>query len=364
MNIRSLDYPYLTNIFENISSEKIGFYFSFYLHLIFLIFVIGFPNFFKSAPIHIPTVIPIEIINVAETTSIPKEIEETIIQEKIKEQSKQKKFNNLQPELTKKLEKLEFTKKKQTKIMSPTDIKKIKIKEEKIVVQDMKILTQADDKEKDIQEEKFESLPTKKIKPKIKPQLKTVQNITQDIDINIKPKPSFDSSIAQDTDIKAKVKSKPRPNFNISSMLKDLRNDQTVINKDKIEKDLIQDKIIKKNESNESKAQLSISEIDLLIQQLTSCWTKPAGAPIELLKKAKVKISAKINSNREVLNESLRIIDTNIPEDNPFYGPITESAMRTFLNPECQPLKLPPDKYDLWKNLTINFDHGIMGDSQ
>ena len=61
-----------------------------------------------------------------------------------------------------------------------------------------------------------------------------------------------------------------------------------------------------------------------------------------------------------VLYESVRIIDTNISQSNPFYGPITESATRTLLNPECNPLKLPKDKYDLWKNLTIIFDHSIM----
>ena len=73
-----------------------------------------------------------------------------------------------------------------------------------------------------------------------------------------------------------------------------------------------------------------------------------------------VKISAKIQPNRKVLYESVRIIDTNIPQSNPFYGPITESAMRTLLNPECNPLKLPEKKYEFWKNLTINFDHSIM----
>ena len=39
---------------------------------------------------------------------------------------------------------------------------------------------------------------------------------------------------------------------------------------------------------------------------------------------------------------------------------ITDSAMRTLLNPECTPLKLPKDKYNLWKNLTITFDYSIM----
>ena len=73
-----------------------------------------------------------------------------------------------------------------------------------------------------------------------------------------------------------------------------------------------------------------------------------------------VKISAKLRQNRRVYDNSVRIVDTNISKSNSFYGPITESAMRTLLNPECTPLKLPEDKYQLWKNLTITFDYSIM----
>ena len=74
----------------------------------------------------------------------------------------------------------------------------------------------------------------------------------------------------------------------------------------------------------------------------------------------KIKISAKIKPDRHVLDGSVRIIDTNIPKSNRFYYVITESALRTLMNPKCNPLKLPEDKYDLWKNLTITFDHSNM----
>ena len=103
---------------------------------------------------------------------------------------------------------------------------------------------------------------------------------------------------------------------------------------------------------------LSISEIDMLRQQLSSCWNAPAGAVIE--RGDKVTISAKVLQNMKVSPNSIRIVDTNIANTNPFYGPITDSAMRTLLNPECTPLKLPKDKYNLWKNLTITFDYSIM----
>ena len=73
-----------------------------------------------------------------------------------------------------------------------------------------------------------------------------------------------------------------------------------------------------------------------------------------------VKISAKLKQNRRIYEDSVRIVDTNISKSNSFYGPITESAMRTLLNPDCIPLKLPENKYNLWKKLTITFDYSIM----
>ena len=141
-------------------------------------------------------------------------------------------------------------------------------------------------------------------------------------------------------------------------MLKDLRNEKSnnqITDLDE-EKDKIESSESKEND--EENITLSISEIDLLRQQLSSCWNAPAGAVIE--KGMKVRISSKVEQNKRVVENSVRIIDTNISKTNPFYGPITESAMRTLLNPECKPLKLPEDKYNLWKNLTITFDYSIM----
>ena len=116
--------------------------------------------------------------------------------------------------------------------------------------------------------------------------------------------------------------------------------------------------ISENNDDNIENSQLTISEYALLVHQLASCWSPPAGAKIENW--MIVSISANINKDARVFQDSVRIIDTNISKDNPFYKPITESAVRTFFNPECNPLKLPKDKYDLWKNLTINFDLRLM----
>ena len=349
MHTRSFNYQDFINIFGNIESTKIGFYCSFSLHLLFLILVIGFPNIFKSPPINIPTVIPIEILNVEETTSISEKNKEKEKKESIKEKPKQKKFNNLQSELSKNVE---------IKTKPENDLRKLNIKEKKQIKQDIQGLTEIDKDIVDIQEERFESLPTKKIKPRIKPKPAINETVSPDTDINLKPKPTNTETAKLNTEINVKIKSKPRPNFDIASMLKDLRNDQMVMNKETIENKSAENMIIKKNESDDTEAQLSISEIDLLIQQLSACWAAPAGAVIK--PGMAVKISANIKPNRMILHESVRIIDTNISKSNPFYGPITESAMRTLLNPECNPLRLPVDKYDLWKDITIIFDHSIM----
>ena len=161
-----------------------------------------------------------------------------------------------------------------------------------------------------------------------------------------------------DVVIKTKPKIQKKSDFDIASMLKDLRNDSKSILQNKDEEKIEKEKNISNEENNEENATLSISEIDFLIQQLSSCWTAPAGAVIK--KGMVVKIAAKIKQNGEVLENTIRIIDTNIAKNNSFYGPITESAMRTLLNPECIPLRLPRDKYNLWKNITITFDHSIM----
>ena len=98
MYTKSIQFHNFILFFKSQISDKIGFYFYFSLHLIFLLFVIGLPDFFKSPPINIPTVIPIEIINITDTTSIPKEIDikemkENPVKEKPKSVSKKSSFD-------------------------------------------------------------------------------------------------------------------------------------------------------------------------------------------------------------------------------------------------------------------------------
>jgi len=326
--------------FENIRSDYLGFSFSFFLHFAILLFAIGIPNFFDPKPIYIPTIIPIEIVNVSEITSIPKEIKDIKPSESKQVQIKEKKFNSSESQEIKKVEI-----KDKSKIQTTEEEKKINIKESVQIKEKKTIPNEIIKKKIELETNNFESLPTEKIKPKLKPK--------------IKPK-IMENNTKKDVSIEAKPKPKPEPEFDIASILKDVRNQKTTPKVDNINEEEKKDIIKKETQEvvEEEGAELTISEIDLVYQQITRCFISPSGIKIDPTHY--VKVAAKIQKNRRVIRNSIEIVATNIPKSNPIYGPITESAMRTLLNPDCSPLKLPEDKYSSWDDLTLTFDYSMM----
>ena len=99
-------------------------------------------------------------------------------------------------------------------------------------------------------------------------------------------------------------------------------------------------------------SQLTASEKDLIIQQIERCWNVPAGARDagDLV----VEIKAVVNPDGTVRQAT--IVDTGRYGSDPFYRAAADSARRAVLNPACQPLKLPADKYDLWHDLDLSFN--------
>ncbi len=97
---------------------------------------------------------------------------------------------------------------------------------------------------------------------------------------------------------------------------------------------------------------LTISEIDLVRQQIHKCWNLPAGA-----KDAQnMQISIRIGMNPDGTVRTARILNAARMSSDPFYRTMAESALRAVLNPMCQPFKLPPEKYERWKSMKLNFD--------
>ena len=97
---------------------------------------------------------------------------------------------------------------------------------------------------------------------------------------------------------------------------------------------------------------LTISEKDLVRQQIQRCWNLPAGA-----KDAHTMIIAiRMIMNADGTVNQARILDQGRMSSDPFYRTMAESALRAALNPRCQPFKLPPEKYERWKTMKLNFD--------
>ncbi len=96
--------------------------------------------------------------------------------------------------------------------------------------------------------------------------------------------------------------------------------------------------------------QLTTSELDTIREQLRPCWLVDAGAR---------DAESLTPEFRVFMNPDGTIRDATQlnPERNsdPFFQAAAEAARRALHNPTCQPLKLPPEKYDLWKTFTITF---------
>lgn len=101
---------------------------------------------------------------------------------------------------------------------------------------------------------------------------------------------------------------------------------------------------------------LSASEVDAIVialnRQFANCWNLMAGA--RNAEDITVSIKLVVNPNRTV--QSARIADQFRYNQDSFYRAAADTALRAIRHPNCETLDLPPDKYDLWKNLTFNFN--------
>ena len=98
-------------------------------------------------------------------------------------------------------------------------------------------------------------------------------------------------------------------------------------------------------------SQLTASEMDLVRSQIEKCWNVPAGA--RDAESLVVDIRAAVGPDGTVTTAV--IVDQGKMSD-PLWRAAAESARRAFFNPACTPLKLPPEKYATWKDLTVTFN--------
>lgn len=97
---------------------------------------------------------------------------------------------------------------------------------------------------------------------------------------------------------------------------------------------------------------LNLSEQNAIRDQLAGCWNVIPGA--RDADNLVVAVTLEMNPNATV--RSARIVDQARYNSDPFFRAAADSALRAVRNQQCSPLKLPLNKYDQWKKITIRFD--------
>lgn len=100
---------------------------------------------------------------------------------------------------------------------------------------------------------------------------------------------------------------------------------------------------------------LTISQRDALQKHFKNCWSVAAGT--KDADKMMI-IPLKIYFNIDGTVREARFIEPERLRD-PFYRAIAESALRSVKGPKCNPVPaeiLSPEKYEQWKEMTINFN--------
>jgi hypothetical protein len=182
--------------------------------------------------------------------------------------------------------------------------------------------------------------PPPKAKPKPKPKPEVVKKV----------EPKKPAKVAR---VAPKPKRKPPPPDEFRKLLKDLTKRKKSV--PKVVKKTA--KIVKPQptpiQSAYARRQAENELSKKVRQQIVPCWNIPGGA-----KDAQtMKIGVRIRLNRDgSLLGSPRVIDMARFRADQSFRAVAESAVRALLNPRCSPLRLPYGQYEIWKDITFNFD--------
>lgn len=99
-------------------------------------------------------------------------------------------------------------------------------------------------------------------------------------------------------------------------------------------------------------APFTVSEQNALRMQISRCWNLMAGARYaeDLI------VDLKLFMNPDGTISEVHILDKARYNSDSFYQAAAESALRALFNPQCTPLDLPEEKYELWKEINVRFD--------
>ena len=98
-------------------------------------------------------------------------------------------------------------------------------------------------------------------------------------------------------------------------------------------------------------AQVNPSALVMAIRnQVEPCWSTPIG--IQGVTGLRAELNIVLGPDGSV--RSVQPMDTSRMSSDAVFSTFTESAVRAVY--ACSPLKLPPESYQVWRNIIFNFD--------
>lgn len=95
---------------------------------------------------------------------------------------------------------------------------------------------------------------------------------------------------------------------------------------------------------------ITATDIDAVRSQIAKCWLVPIGG--QEARDMVVDVRMEIGPDGTVQKADV----VNSRPNDPGFQAAAESAQRAVLDPACNPLPLPPEKYEKWKRLTLRFN--------
>ncbi|MDB0032048.1 hypothetical protein N9E32_02020 [Alphaproteobacteria bacterium] len=350
MSTISLYNPFrrLIVFFEDLSYRKGDLFFQFLSFLIHLLILIPMINFtFQKEVSDIPLILPVEMFIVEEETAAPEfqeevnEIIPTLQEEVIEEVIEVEETPEITEPVVETLPEVFETEPPIKEIVS-------EIAEPEISEVDEILVDNSSDQANEFVIEEF---PEEKIIEKEEVIPAPIEN---DFEIKLKEKPEPRETEQPFDNLEIVIKKKPnKKSFNVSTVLKDLENADQEFKKVQEETEVKQEEVF----TEKVASTMTISEIDLLRQQLHSCLNLNVG--VANLKEIKPVIFIEVNPDRTV--KSAKVVNKEKLND-PSFRTAAEAAMRAVNNPDCSPLLLPENKYDQWKEINFTFDFSWMFD--
>lgn len=120
-------------------------------------------------------------------------------------------------------------------------------------------------------------------------------------------------------------------------------------------------KVLTRRSINQSPSnRITMTEMHAMINTIRTaimpCWNLQPGA--KGAQNIVVIIGASLNPDGRVTRAWVK--NRSVLIEDPFKLAAAETAQRAILNQACQPFKLDPKKYDIWKDVTLNFNPSEM----